>query len=197
MRATHRSQPLWRRRRRPSRHSVAARHGTALAVDGPGTRRRRETRGRGGRPRLHCGIRAMAEMKPERERADTVGADKALLKRVLDTRPSGTRHRLAIALGKNRSFISQIANPVYAVPIPLQHLETIFEICHFTAADRREFLAAYAEAHPRRLDVVRKAAGTRKLTLTVPDLGDARRNRLLDETIAEIARRLARFSDDQ
>ena len=139
----------------------------------------------------------MAELKPERERADSVGAYKGVLKRVLDARPSGTRHRLAIALGKNRSFISQIANPVYAVPIPVQHLETIFEICHFTAADRREFLAAYAEAHPRRLDVVRKAAGTRKLTLTVPDLGDARRNRLLDETIAEIARRLARFSDDQ
>jgi hypothetical protein len=139
----------------------------------------------------------MAELKPERERADSVGAYKGVLKRVLDTRPSGTRHRLAIALGKNRSFISQIANPVYAVPIPVQHLETIFEICHFTATDRREFLAAYAEAHPRRLGVVRKAAGTRKLTLTVPDLGDARRNRLLDETIAEIARRLARFSDDQ
>jgi hypothetical protein len=83
------------------------------------------------------------------------------------------------------------------VPIPVQHLETIFEICHFTAADRRQFLAAYAEAHPRRLAVVGKAAGTRKLVLTVPDLGDARRNRLLDETIAEIARRLARFSDDQ
>jgi hypothetical protein len=139
----------------------------------------------------------MAELKPERERADSVGAYKGVLKRILDTRPSGTRHRLAIALGKNRSFISQIANPVYAVPIPVQHLETVFEICHFTAADRREFLAVYAEAHPRRLDVVRKAAGTRKLTLTVPDLGDARRNRLLDETIAEIARRVARFSDDQ
>jgi hypothetical protein len=139
----------------------------------------------------------MAELKPERERIDSVGAYKGVLKRVLDTRPSGTRHRLAIALGKNRSFISQIANPVYAVPIPVQHLETIFEICHFTAADRREFLAAYAEAHPRRLAVVGKAAGTRKLVLTVPDLGDARRNRLLDETIAEIARRVARFSDDQ
>ena len=139
----------------------------------------------------------MAELKPERERADSVGAYKGVLRRVLDTRPSGTRHRLAIALGKNRSFISQIANPVYAVPIPVQHLETIFEICHFTAADRREFLGAYAEAHPRRLDVVRKAAGTRKLTLTVPDLGDARRNRLLDETISELARRVARFSDDQ
>jgi hypothetical protein len=139
----------------------------------------------------------MADMKPERERADTVGAYKAVLKRVLDTRPSGTRHRLAIALGKNRSFISQIANPVYAVPIPVQHLATIFEICHFTATDKREFLAAYAEAHPRRLDVVRKSAGARKLTLTVPDLGDARRNRLLDEAIAEIARRLARFSDEE
>ena len=138
----------------------------------------------------------MADMKPERERADSVGAYKGVLKRVLDARPSGTRHRLAIALGKNRSFISQIANPVYVVPIPVQHLETIFEICHFTAADRREFLAAYAEAHPRRLDLVRKPTGARKLTLTVPDLGDARRNRVLDETIAEIARRLARFSDE-
>jgi hypothetical protein len=138
----------------------------------------------------------MADVKPERERVDAVGAYKGVLKRVLDTRPSGTRHRLAIALGKNRSFISQIANPVYAVPIPVQHLETILEICHFTAADRREFLAAYAEAHPRRLDVVRKPAGTRKLIVTVPDLGDARRNRLFDETIAEIARRLARFSDE-
>jgi len=139
----------------------------------------------------------MADVKPERERADTVGAYKAVLKRVLDARPSGTRNRLAIALGKNRSFISQIASPVYSVPIPVQHIETIFEICHFTAVDRREFLAAYAEAHPRRLDVVRKPAGTRKLTLTVPDLGDARRNRLLDETIAEIARRLARLSDQE
>ena len=138
----------------------------------------------------------MAEMKPEREHGDAVGAYKAVLKRVLDTRPSGTRHRLAIALGKNRSFISQIGNPVYAVPIPTQHLDTIFEICHFTAADRREFLAAYAQAHPRRLDMVRKPADTRKVTLTVPDLGDARRNRRLDEALAEIARRLARFSDE-
>jgi len=139
----------------------------------------------------------MADMKAERERADSVGAYKGVLKRVLDTRPSGTRHRLAIALGKNRSFISQIANPVYVVPIPVQHLETIFEICHFTAADRREFLAAYSEAHPRRLDLVKKPAETRKLTLAVPDLGDARRNRLLDETIAEIARRLARFGEEE
>ena len=138
----------------------------------------------------------MAAVTLERPRADAVASYKAVLKRIIDTRPSGTRHRLAIALGKNRSFISQIANPVYAVPIPVQHLETIFEICHFTAADKREFLAAYAEAHPRRHELSRKTAGTRKLTLTLPDLGNARRNRLLDETITEIARRLARFNEE-
>ena len=103
-----------------------------------------------------------------------------------------------MATGKqaNRSFISQIANPVYAVPIPVQHLETIFEICHFTAADRRDFLAAYAEADPRRHNPVKKTAGTRKLTLTLPDLGNARRNRLLDEAIADFARRLTRFTEE-
>jgi hypothetical protein len=138
----------------------------------------------------------MNDGKPERERTNAVAAYKAALKRVLDARPSGTRHRLAIALGKNRSFISQIANPVYAVPIPVQHLETIFEICHFTAAERREFLAAYVEAHPRRLDLVRKPAGTRKVTLTLPDLGDARRNRQLDEAVTEIVRRLARLAEN-
>ena len=75
---------------------------------------------------------------------------KNILRRVLENRPSGTRQRLSAALGKNRSFISQITNPSYAVPIPAPHLSTIFEICHFSAADRRAFLDAYARAHPRR-----------------------------------------------
>ena len=36
---------------------------------------------------------------------------KAILRRVLDNRPSGTRLKLAAALGKNRSFVTQITNP--------------------------------------------------------------------------------------
>ena len=137
----------------------------------------------------------MAAVKSERSAA--VAAYKSVLKRVVDTRPSGTRHRLAIALGKNRSFISQIANPVYAVPIPTQHLETIFEVCHFTFAEKREFLAAYVGAHPGRVELVRKPAGTRRISMTLPDLGDARRNRMLDEAIAEVARRLGRFAEEK
>ena len=135
-------------------------------------------------------------MKPEGEHSTAVAAYKAVLKRVVDNRPSGTRHRLALALGKNRSFISQITNPVYAVPIPAQHLDAIFAVCHFTPAERSEFLAAYLAAHPRHLDLVRRPAGTRALTVILPDLGDARQNRLLDEAILETARRLARLAEE-
>ena len=42
---------------------------------------------------------------------------KRVLQEVCDNRPSGTRGRLAIALGTNRSFVSQLVNPVYAMPI--------------------------------------------------------------------------------
>ena len=70
---------------------------------------------------------------------EAVARYKAILQRVMDNRPSGTRQRLAGALGKNRSFISQITNPAYATPIPARHLETIFEICHFSPDERRGF----------------------------------------------------------
>ncbi len=127
---------------------------------------------------------------------DPVAEYKAILKRVLDNRPSGTRQRLAKALGKNRSFISQIANPAYPVPIPVQHLETMFELCHFSQDDRRDFLAAYRRAHPRRFALVHAVPRTRIVSLAVPDLGDAKRNRAVDAMIADFVRRLRKFVDD-
>ena len=127
---------------------------------------------------------------------DPVAEYKTILKRVLDNRPSGTRQRLARALGKNRSFISQIANPAYPVPIPVQHLETMFELCHFSQDDRRDFLAAYRRAHPRRFALVHAVPRTRIVSLAVPDLGDAKRNRAVDAMIADFVRRLRKFVDD-
>src|ERR1043165_1983278 len=91
--------------------------------------------------------------QPNRTSVSAVAGYKEILRRLLDTRPSGTRQRLAAALGKNRSFISQITNPSYAVPIPAPHLSTIFDICHFSLNDRREFLEAYGRAHPRRKEI--------------------------------------------
>jgi hypothetical protein len=138
----------------------------------------------------------LAQVRKELARASAVAAYKTILKRVVDNRPSGTRHRLALALGKNRSFISQITSPAYSVPIPAGHLETVLEVCHFTPAERREFLAAYERAHSRRLGPVKRPSASRTLTLTLPDLGDVRKNRLLEEAVAELARRIARLLEE-
>ena len=118
---------------------------------------------------------------------------KRLLQQVCDNRPSGTRGRLAVALGTNRSFVSQLVNPVYAMPIPAQHLETIFEVCHFSPAEREAFLAAYDRAHPGRRDTGEPSAGVRVISLTVPDLGNARRNQAVDAMMTEYARQLMRL----
>jgi len=130
---------------------------------------------------------------PRDERAASVEAYKSLLRIVLDRRPSGTRQRLANALGKNRSFVSHISNPAYPVPIPAPHLDTIFEICHFSAAERRAFVEAFNRAHPNRLKPRRGAHGVRTLKLDVADFGDPTTNREFDELVRETARRLSRL----
>ena len=138
----------------------------------------------------------MSEQPRGRASASAVVDYKEILKRVLDNRPSGTRQRLASALGKNRSFISQIANPSYSVPIPAQHLETLLHVCHFTVDEQRDFLDAYHRAHPHRRQRPAEVPRTRRLTVAVPDFGDPRKNRAVDDAIADFAHRLARLTDD-
>jgi hypothetical protein len=123
---------------------------------------------------------------------------KRILQQVLERRPAGTRLRLAEVLGKNRSFISQITNVKYSVPIPANHLESIFETCHFLAAERESFLAVYRRAHPHR------APGNlggeprwRELRLRVPDLRDQKKNKELDELMHETLRRVARLVQER
>lgn len=118
---------------------------------------------------------------------------KRILQAVCDNRPSGMRGRLATALGTNRSFVSQLTNPVYAMPIPVQHLETIFEVCHFSHAERSAFLDAFDRAHPGRREGGEGASPTRSVTVTVPDLGTARRNRVIDDMLNDYARQLVRL----
>jgi hypothetical protein len=140
----------------------------------------------------------MSTISDRRESSETdaaVAGYKTVLQRVLDTRPSGTRQRLAGALGKNRSFVSQIANPTYATPIPAAHLETIFEICHFSPEDRRQFLEAYGRAHPRRLPAAPHNRRLRPHTVYLPDLGEDARNRDLDRVIGDFVQRITRLID--
>jgi hypothetical protein len=130
---------------------------------------------------------------PGREtKATEVEAYKTILRNVLDRRPSGTRQRLATALGKNRSFVSHISNPAYPVPIPAPHLEIIFEICHFSPAEKGAFLDAFSRAHPNRSRHARSGPSLRILRLEVVDLGDADLNREFDDLVRETARRMSR-----
>jgi hypothetical protein len=126
-----------------------------------------------------------------------VAAYKRIFKDVLDSRPSGLRIRLAHAMGKNRSFVSQISNPAYPVPIPAQHLSTIFEVCHFPPPQKTAFLRAYTKAHPRRIGRLTEGPHERMLTLHLPDLGSAKKNAQLDALLQQFARRLIAIMLDE
>jgi hypothetical protein len=126
-----------------------------------------------------------------------VAAYKRIFKEVLDNRPSGMRLRLAHAMGKNRSFVSQISNPAYPVPIPVQHLNTIFDVCHFPPPTKTAFLEAYARAHPRRVSQLDEIPRERIITLHLPDLGSSKRNAQLEALMQEFARRLATVLQDE
>ena len=122
---------------------------------------------------------------------------KRIFKEVLDSRPSGLRIKLAHAMGKNRSFVSQISNPAYPVPVPIQHLNTIFEVCHFPPSAKTAFLEAYARAHPRRMGRLTEIPRERTITLRLPDLGSTKRNGQLDALMHEFARRLVAILQDE
>ena len=129
---------------------------------------------------------------PKTDTTDPVATYKEILRNVLDNRPSGTRQRLAEAIGKNRSFISQISSPTYPTPIPVEHVERILELCHFAPHERKSFLEAYRAAHPRRFKRLVRETG-RELKLSVPDLGRDDLNQAFDRAMAEIAQRMARL----
>jgi hypothetical protein len=127
---------------------------------------------------------------------EAVSRYKTLLHQLLDSRPSGTRQRLADAIGKNRSFVTQITNPAYSVPIPAQHLPVILEICHITGEDREVFLAAYHAAHPRRPYMVEGGRRMRHVTLDIPDFGDVARNRKFDAALRTLVHSLLTMADE-
>lgn len=111
-----------------------------------------------------------------------IRAYKTLLNEVLDQRPSGTRQRLADALGKHRSFVTQMTSPSYATPIPQKHVATILSVCHFSPAERETFLAAYRKAH-RGAAIGDASRKMRHLSLLVPDLGEDKANAAFDRAI--------------
>lgn len=129
-------------------------------------------------------------MKPQTGE-EAIRAYKQKLAAIVDRRPSGTRQRLADALGKHRSFVTQIASPSYLTPLPARHLPVIFSVCHFSQAEQKDFLALYHAAHPGRVAGPVAGSQTRQLTITAPDLGSEERNRMFDHAVADFIHRMA------
>jgi hypothetical protein len=132
-----------------------------------------------------------ARAQPEQTVEDLIKVYKQVLATIIDKRPSGTRQRIADALGKHRSFVTQMTSTAYPTPVPERHLSTIFSVCHFSAEEIRQFLTVYHEAHPDRKPPVTRAKGLRHVSLMVLDLGDDGLNRRFDEAIAEFAHRIS------
>lgn len=122
---------------------------------------------------------------------DAVARYKALLREFVDRRPSGLRGRLARALGKHKSFVTQITSPAYSAPIPAKDLATLFAVCHLSAEERAQFMAAYEAAHPERARRARVAAKTpHEIRIVIPAFGSAETARSVETLILDFAGRV-------
>ncbi len=131
-------------------------------------------------------------MKP----AEALRAYKTLLRELINQRPSGTRKRIAEALGTHRSFISQVTNPSLKVPLPAQHVEELFRVCHFSVEEKRQFLALYRQAHPDRpvrfADI--ETDDQHVIRIVVPPFKSARKRAEVEHLIREFAARIIDLS---
>lgn len=116
---------------------------------------------------------------------DLIAAYKEALRGYLAVRPSGLRKKISEAIGTNRSFVSQITNPNYRVPIPPHYVQIIMDVCHLAPAERATFLNAYIAAHPAHAEFTNRTPNSKETTFFV-DLSAVRD----DETREQIRRAL-------
>ncbi len=129
------------------------------------------------------------------QRRAAIAAYKELLREFIDRRPSGLRGRLARALGKHKSFISQITNPAYDVPIPAGDLPVLFEVCHLTPDERHRFLELYEKAHPRGARrTAGRSAAPQEIRIPLPAFARAETALEVEATIREFAARVIRIA---
>ena len=129
------------------------------------------------------------------DRATLVARYKQYLRECIDRRPSGLRGRLALALAKHKSFVSQITNPGYAVPIPAGDVPTILEVCHLLPEERHAFLQLYAAAHPRRASgAASPGTAAHRIHIDLPAFDDAALAVEVEVTIRDMAQRIVRLA---
>ena len=142
----------------------------------------------------------IVEPTADQPRTELVAEYKRILRDYINLRPSGTRIKIAQGLDKNKSFVSQITNPGYDIPIPARHLNTIFEICRFSLKEKETFLKAYTAAHPnyhyRIQPEPAPKAGSGKLVIDLPRLKDPVKQQKIEKMIRDFADQLFRLVQD-
>lgn len=124
---------------------------------------------------------------------DLIQAYKHLLKEAVEARPSGIRLRIASAIGKNKSFVSQITNPNYKTPLPEKYVDSILDIIHLTQKERERFLEIYRRAHPRARSQMAEPSNddTRILKIELPRLESRQVENKVDQMVLQFARNLS------
>ena len=135
------------------------------------------------------------EPASDQSKGELVAKYKGILQKYINQRPSGARIRIAEELNKNKSFVTQITNPSYTIPVPARHLNVIFDICHFTVKERETFLKAYTAAHPNyQYRVIKPATKPqrrqRTLSIEVPILEDSAQQQQIESMVKEYAQQL-------
>ncbi|MEM9438889.1 MAG: hypothetical protein AAGA73_00430 [Pseudomonadota bacterium] len=129
------------------------------------------------------------------DRKTLVADYKALLREFIDQRPPGLRNRLAKSLGKHKSFVSQITNPSYRVPIPARDVQVIFDVCNLGADERRRFLELYEKAHSVEILPGAVDAGTHyEITLLIPRFDDSAVTDEVETMIRDFATRIVQIA---
>jgi hypothetical protein len=129
---------------------------------------------------------------------DPIADYKALLRLYIDRRPSGTRQKLAEAFGTHKSFISQVTNPSYRVPLPAQHIPALFRVCHFSREEQRVFMEIYARAHPGQYGAIDELAHFEEdvVRIPLPQFADPERRREVEQLIRDFAERVIALTQE-
>lgn len=130
---------------------------------------------------------------------DSLAAYKTLLRHLIDRRPSGTRQRMAEAFGTHKSFISQITNPNYRVPLPAQHIPALFDVCHFSEEERERFLKLYTRAHPNQVLAIEGLAGIERdvIHIVLPVFQDLALRRDVESAIRSVADQIIKLAQSR
>lgn len=135
-------------------------------------------------------------MKADKAREDELSVDEAsvsaykdILREAIEIRPSGLRKKISDAIGTNRSFVSQITNPNYKVPIPPHYIQPIMDVCHLSPLERARFLDAYLAVHPAQAALVngQQLDDSGKFTIDLSAVGDTHQQEIIRHTLRTLA----------